>query len=243
MSSPLSLAICDSINRKRFSQRRNTAFTALLALTSTSQERVEALADELGLPAERVFASAFDATDPASVDGLVSGVVERFGGLHVLLNTVGGWGGVDGLTKSMARELGSYNITVNAVAPGMIRTDMTERALQRDNNDYVGQIPMNRVDVFGLFVQVPVVKETTSLGAAMCALVRPGQFTSLSEAAQALVRWDRTVEPHPNRVAAYQHIAGQAIDLQRGVIEWVQNGSLREMWRAAGVPAMGEQQR
>jgi NAD(P)-dependent dehydrogenase (short-subunit alcohol dehydrogenase family) len=66
---------------------------AHLALTSTSAEELDELADELDLLDERVFVSTVDATDPESVDRLVSGIVERFGALHVLLNTVGGWGG------------------------------------------------------------------------------------------------------------------------------------------------------
>lgn len=66
---------------------------AYLALTSTSGEALEELAGELGLPDERLFLSTVDATDADSIGELVSGVVERFGGLHVLLNTIGGWGG------------------------------------------------------------------------------------------------------------------------------------------------------
>lgn len=66
---------------------------AHLALTSTSEEDLEELADELGLSDDRLFLSTVDATDPGSVSDLVSGVVERFDGLHVLLNTIGGWGG------------------------------------------------------------------------------------------------------------------------------------------------------
>jgi NAD(P)-dependent dehydrogenase (short-subunit alcohol dehydrogenase family) len=101
---------------------------ALLALTSTSQERVEKLADELSLSGERVFASAFDATDPASVDDSVSGVVKRFGGLHVLLNTIGGWGGgktvdetpVDQWEKILARNLRSAFLLSRAVLPHML---------------------------------------------------------------------------------------------------------------------------
>lgn len=66
---------------------------AHLGLTSTSEEELEELADELGLSDDRLFLSTVDATDPDSVGDLVSGVVERFDGLHVLLNTIGGWGG------------------------------------------------------------------------------------------------------------------------------------------------------
>ena len=66
---------------------------AHLALTGTSQEQLDELAEELDLADERTLVSTVDATDPESVDRLVSTVVERFGSLHVLLNTVGGWGG------------------------------------------------------------------------------------------------------------------------------------------------------
>ena len=66
---------------------------ANLVLTSTSGDALEELAEELDLPDERVYASTVNATDPDSVGDLVSGVVDRFGSLHALLNTIGGWGG------------------------------------------------------------------------------------------------------------------------------------------------------
>ena len=66
---------------------------ARLVLTSTSVKALEQLAEDLRLPDERLFLSPVDATDPESVDSLVSGVVDRFGGVDVLLNTIGGWGG------------------------------------------------------------------------------------------------------------------------------------------------------
>ena len=43
-------------------------------------------------------------------------------------NYVASKAGLIGLTKSLAQEVGSRNITVNAVAPGFIGTDMTQRA-------------------------------------------------------------------------------------------------------------------
>ena len=53
--------------------------------------------------------------------------------------------GLLGFTKSLAREIGSRNITVNAVAPGFIDTDMT-RELGDDQRDaLIAQIPLNRL--------------------------------------------------------------------------------------------------
>lgn len=53
--------------------------------------------------------------------------------------------GVAGFTKSLAREVGSRNITVNCIAPGFIDTDMT-RALGEEQRDaLVRQIPLGRL--------------------------------------------------------------------------------------------------
>lgn len=53
--------------------------------------------------------------------------------------------GVIGLTKSMARELASRNITVNAVAPGFIDTDMTRVLPEAQKQALVEQIPAGRL--------------------------------------------------------------------------------------------------
>jgi len=50
--------------------------------------------------------------------------------------------GVIGLTKSVARELASRGITVNAVAPGFIRTDMTDVLKDEVKKAMMEQIPM-----------------------------------------------------------------------------------------------------
>ena len=53
--------------------------------------------------------------------------------------------GIMGFTKSLAREVGSRGITVNAVAPGFIQTDMTEALLQEQKETLTSQIPMARL--------------------------------------------------------------------------------------------------
>ena len=52
--------------------------------------------------------------------------------------------GVIGLTKSAAKELASRGITVNSVAPGYVRTDMTEVLSDKVKEAILGQIPLKR---------------------------------------------------------------------------------------------------
>jgi 3-oxoacyl-[acyl-carrier protein] reductase len=53
--------------------------------------------------------------------------------------------GVVGMTKSLSRELGSRNITVNCVAPGFIDTDMTRALPEAQRTALLGQIPLGRL--------------------------------------------------------------------------------------------------
>ncbi len=53
--------------------------------------------------------------------------------------------GIIGFTKSIAKELASRNIRVNAVAPGFINTDMTESLKEEVKNNIYEQIPLKRM--------------------------------------------------------------------------------------------------
>jgi 3-oxoacyl-[acyl-carrier protein] reductase len=53
--------------------------------------------------------------------------------------------GLLGLTKSVARELARRNITVNAITPGFIETDMTDELGEKARTELVSQIPLGRL--------------------------------------------------------------------------------------------------
>ena len=53
--------------------------------------------------------------------------------------------GIIGFTKSLAREVGARGITVNAIAPGFIETDMTESLPKDQKEALASQIPMGRL--------------------------------------------------------------------------------------------------
>ncbi|TFW33313.1 3-oxoacyl-ACP reductase FabG [Massilia horti] len=53
--------------------------------------------------------------------------------------------GVAGMSRALAREIGSRNITVNCVAPGFIDTDMTRSLGEAQHEALLGQIPLGRL--------------------------------------------------------------------------------------------------
>ena len=58
-------------------------------------------------------------------------------------------GGIDALTRSLAREVGSRGITVNAVAPGFIATDMTAELGEEATKALTSQVPLGRLGTPG----------------------------------------------------------------------------------------------
>lgn len=70
--------------------------------------------------------------------------------------------GVVGLTKALAREVGSRGITVNCIAPGFIDTDMTRALNEQQTQALLGQIPLGRLG------------QADDIGAAVVFLASPG---------------------------------------------------------------------
>jgi 3-oxoacyl-[acyl-carrier protein] reductase len=82
---------------------------------------------------------------------------QRFGRIVNITSVVGASGnpgqanyaaakaGVAGMTRALARELGSRNVTVNCIAPGFIATDMTEVLPEAQKTALLAQIPLGRL--------------------------------------------------------------------------------------------------
>ena len=101
-------------------------------------------------------------TDLKSVFRLSRGVLRammkaRFGRIINISSVVGAIGnpgqanyaaakaGMFGFSKSLAREVGSRNITVNCIAPGFIETDMTRTLTEKQQQDLIQHVPLGRL--------------------------------------------------------------------------------------------------
>ncbi|MFY0639556.1 MAG: 3-oxoacyl-ACP reductase FabG [Bermanella sp.] len=89
--------------------------------------------------------------------GLLKGMMkQRWGRIVNISSVVGAMGnpgqanycaskaGIEGFTRSLAYEIGSRGITVNAVAPGFIATDMTDELTDDQKNTMMANIPVGR---------------------------------------------------------------------------------------------------
>ncbi len=95
--------------------------------------------------------------------------------------------------------------------------------------------PQILADVTGKTVKIPKVIEATALGGAMAAGVGAGVYTSLADAAQKLVEWDRTIEPNMENHAKYQQMKQQWQAVYAKQLELVDSGLTTSMWSAPGL--------
>ena len=90
----------------------------------------------------------------ATVDGMIERKFGRIVNITSVVGTLGNPGqanyaaskaGVEAFSRSLARELGSRNITINCVAPGFIDTDLTRALDEKQRNALMSQVPLGRL--------------------------------------------------------------------------------------------------
>jgi autoinducer 2 (AI-2) kinase len=94
--------------------------------------------------------------------------------------------------------------------------------------------PQIVADVLGIPVKVPVVKESTSLGAAIYAGVGIGLYSSAEEAAKHLVRFEKRFDPDSATHAMYEQRYSDWSRAYARLLEISEAGLLKPLWRAAG---------
>jgi len=96
------------------------------------------------------------------------------------------------------------------------------------------QWPQIVADVLGCRVSVPVVKESSALGAAIAAGVGAGVYASLTDASQESSRIERVVEPNPAHHEAYKKLVHNWSQAYDHSLELAERGLAKPMWRAIG---------
>src|SRR5436190_856102 len=104
---------------------------ATVVLSGTRAEALEALKGELGA---RAVIAPCNLSDPASVEALVKAA-----------EAAAAKAGLAGMSRSLAQEVASRNITVNCVAPGFIATAMTDKLNDEQKSGLMTRIPAGRM--------------------------------------------------------------------------------------------------
>jgi autoinducer-2 kinase len=94
--------------------------------------------------------------------------------------------------------------------------------------------PQIMADVLGVPVHIPVVTESSALGAAICAGAAAGIYSTLTELRPALRRRAATFEPNPAAVAAYDEKYAAWQQIYQRMLAVADDGLLSPLWRAAG---------
>jgi autoinducer 2 (AI-2) kinase len=89
-------------------------------------------------------------------------------------------------------------------------------------------------DVLGVRVRVPVVRESTSLGAALLAGAAVGLHDDVVSRARAIARFEAPVDPDPERVRIYDGLYASWREVYRASLQMAEAGLTQPLWRAAG---------
>jgi len=76
-----------------------------LVLLDNDQNRLDVLARDLNLPADRLFAAVVDLRDGEAIRSTAEAVAAKFGGVHALIHLVGGWVGGKTLVEASTEDL------------------------------------------------------------------------------------------------------------------------------------------
>jgi 3-oxoacyl-[acyl-carrier protein] reductase len=142
---------------------------ALINAITQAEGSLHVLVNNAGITRDTLLMRMKDADWDAVIDANLKGVFrmtravsrtmmkQRYGRIVNITSVVGAMGnagqvnyaaskaGVAGMTRALARELGSRGITVNCVAPGFIETDMTAALSAEQQTALMAQIPAGRL--------------------------------------------------------------------------------------------------
>ena len=167
------VAACEALGTKALAVRCDVAqadeVKALMDAAVQAFGRIDILVNNAGITRDGLLMMMKDEDFDAVIDTNLKGTFlcmkavsrlmmrQRYGRIVNLSSVVGLRGnagqvnyaaskaGVVGMTKSLAKELASRNVTVNAVAPGFIETDMTAAMPEAAKTATLGSIPMQRL--------------------------------------------------------------------------------------------------
>jgi autoinducer 2 (AI-2) kinase len=94
--------------------------------------------------------------------------------------------------------------------------------------------PQIVADVVGMPVRVPIVKESTALGAALYAGIGAATYRDIGEVVDSLVKFERTVEPQPEARRTYDERYDAWRAVYPRILDLSETGLLRPMWWPAG---------
>src|SRR5436190_1454848 len=110
--------------------------------TATSESGAAGISSWLGSNGR---GAVLDVGNGASIDALLADLDAKCEMPTILVNYAAAKAGILGFTKSLAKEIASRGITVNAVAPGFIDTDMTRTLTDEQRTALTAQVPMSRL--------------------------------------------------------------------------------------------------
>ena len=95
--------------------------------------------------------------------------------------------------------------------------------------------PQILADATGITVKTPVVKEATSLGAAFAAGTGVGIYSSISDGAKNLVKWDKEFIPNPANKPIYDEAKTNWQNAYSKMLQLVNEKAVAPMWKAPGL--------